>query len=1313
MSSSHSSGGARRWRLGIPLATVVACAGATLPPTHAQAAPVTSGPPAPTSATVDDSHTVTLLTGDRVRYRDLPGGRAQVTVQPGALDRRAVTFATTSRPAAGGRSALYVVPSDAEPLISSGALDRELFNVRGLTRQGLDDDRSATLPVIVTRPQRGGAGALPASHRTRALPTLGGEALRVDRDSSGFWKAVGPTGALAAGRARPGLRGGIGRIWLDARVAATLDHSVPQIGAPEAWQAGYDGTGVTVAVLDSGIDADHPDLRGKITSAVDFTGSGTTADRLGHGTHVASIIAGSGAASGGRYRGVAPGADLMIGRVLDDDGAGLDSMVIAGMQWAADGGARVINMSLGGDPTDGTDPLSAAVDELSRRTGALFVVAAGNDGAPVSVNTPGAARTALTVGAVDRDDHPAAFSSRGPRLGDGLIKPEIVAPGVGIVAARAAGTDLGEPVGDAYTTLSGTSMATPHVAGAAAILAQRRPTWRADRLKDALISSAAPVDGGWAAVGAGRVDVARATRQDIAATGALQAGADTPAPNSEQYPINYVNDGTEPLHLHLGMTFTGWNGAPAPTLGRLSTTELTVPAGGLASATVTIDPAAASGAYGGAVTATGGQVSLRTAVGAYLAPQTAQMTVRMTDHHGRPAPFGTVYLVDAGLDPATSNDPFAAATLVVTVEDGTGAAPVRRGGVYTALASLSAAELTGRRTDLLVSPEVTVSGDTEVTLDARKGQRHTVTTAEATDELARSVEVVRTTTGAQVSLLAAVRTDPDLGIFVTPQPAAGKGDLDTYDKRTLAASGLGVRAGTGATTVDLHPRYDVYHTPARWPGTRQADLVWAGRGQPADLAGLDLHGRLALVAVAASDDTPDPVGAAAQAATAATRAVADAGAIGVLVYVDRTGAVPLARPVAAPVPQLFLGYAEGAALRARLADEAVWISLTGDDTPDNNYNLFYPTAGVPAGRVDVATPATLVVIPTRYHADRPMTYEKNWYAFGPRSLSAVRERVQFTAPAVRAEYVGPANATVTWIRWTTQNEQPANAPAQTTSLLSRDVFGTGPRSLPEERWYEGPVLEGEPGSGADGCGLCRGGPDGALFFPAWHLSDSTGTHTIQSWPDYRSRVQLYRDGVEVPAQETADLPMPTFRMSPEPADYRLEVDGPAPAGPNVRPVTHTTSTWTFRSAPPRSPSLPCPGTVAGGCVHQPLIQVTYRLGLDPDNRAPAGRDFTFEVLAGQPQGAENGGVPAGLWLWSSADAGQTWRPATVRQLAPGRYQIGVRNPAAAGPDGVWLKAEAWDSAGNRLQQTVRGAYGLAAAGRAPSQRVATGEVHSR
>jgi subtilisin family serine protease len=134
---------------------------------------------------------------------------------------------------------------------------------------------------------------------------------------------------------------------------------------------------VKVAVLDTGVDATHPDLAGRIKQTQNFTSSADTVDRFGHGTHVADIVAGSGAASNGSRKGVAPGADLLVGKVLGDDGAGYDSWIIAGMEWAAAQGATVVNMSLGGDPTDGTDPLSEAVDRISADSGTLFVVAAG------------------------------------------------------------------------------------------------------------------------------------------------------------------------------------------------------------------------------------------------------------------------------------------------------------------------------------------------------------------------------------------------------------------------------------------------------------------------------------------------------------------------------------------------------------------------------------------------------------------------------------------------------------------------------------------------------------------------------------------------------------------------------------------------------------------------------------------------------------------------------------------------------------------------------------------------------------------------
>ena len=161
-------------------------------------------------------------------------------------------------------------------------------------------------------------------------------------------------------------------MWLDAKVEALDDVSNGQIGAPDAWAAGHDGTGATVGIIDTGVDRTHPDLAGRIVEAQNFVEAGfpgggvpdDVTDRHGHGTHVASTVAGSGAASGGRYEGVAPGTKLVIAKALDDNGEGSNSAIIAAMEWEAQR-VDVVSMSLGGNPTDGTDPLSTAVNELT------------------------------------------------------------------------------------------------------------------------------------------------------------------------------------------------------------------------------------------------------------------------------------------------------------------------------------------------------------------------------------------------------------------------------------------------------------------------------------------------------------------------------------------------------------------------------------------------------------------------------------------------------------------------------------------------------------------------------------------------------------------------------------------------------------------------------------------------------------------------------------------------------------------------------------------------------------------------------------
>ena len=579
---------------------------------------------------------VTLVTGDRVLVR--PGGRVDVRPGPG---RAGMTFVRQTV-----RGHTIVLPADASRGVAAGTLDRRLFDVTALLAYGYSDDRRADLPLVVSHPE-GVTARTTGATGTRKLPGGTATALRAPKATTNqVWRSLTTA------------RSGVTKVWLDGRVTATLDRSVPQIGAPAAWAAGHTGAGATVAVLDTGIDTDHPDFAGAVAGSRDFTDNPAgVEDGDGHGTHVASTVTGSGAASAGRYRGVAPDARLLIGKVLDDTGSGYESQIIAGMEWAATEGADVVNMSLGSPfESDGTDLMSRELNRLTRETGTLFVVAAGNSGpSEGTIGSPAAADEALTVGAVDARNALAYFSSRGPRAGDAAIKPDLTAPGVDIVAARATGSGLGDPVGADYQRLSGTSMATPHVAGAAAILAGQHPDWTPARIKAVLVGSAAPSRGAPVdAQGAGRVDLARATRQTASVSPVSVAGGVARWPHADDTPINrritYSNPGTAPLTLTLTTDFRGPTGARAPAgLLRLSTGSLTVPAGGTAKATVRFDTrvTAPDGRYSGLLTATGrdGRTVIRTALSVDREVESYDVTMPVTDRTGAPTPYASAWFL--------------------------------------------------------------------------------------------------------------------------------------------------------------------------------------------------------------------------------------------------------------------------------------------------------------------------------------------------------------------------------------------------------------------------------------------------------------------------------------------------------------------------------------------------------------------------------------------------------------------------------------------------------------------------------------------
>jgi hypothetical protein len=701
----------------IPLAlsalVVAAQPAASAAPTHPSFAPPTE---------------VTLITGDRVLVGAPEHGRPTLTVLPAPRPGHVA-------PAFGTRFAgddVYVVPNDVAKLVPS-VLDSALFDVTALARMGYDDASRADLPLIVQNAPgvRRSAAAPSAMQVQRALPSIGGAATILAKSkAAAFGRVLTPLGRsrgrMTAARAASVLDG-VRKIWLDAPMRTTdWDANLTQINAPGAWSAGLSGAGVTVAVLDTGVDAEHPDLAGQVAGTANFTTDENNADDNGHGTHVASLVAGTGAMAAGARRGVAYGAHLLAGKVLDGDGHGLESWVIAGMQWAVAQGADVVSMSLGGPASDpsANDPVDAALESLTASSGALFVVAAGNDGSRAnSIQSPGDAPSALTVGAVGPDDATAFFSSRGPTLGDGRIKPDISAPGINIIGARA-----GARTGDGYTTYSGTSQATPQVAGAAALVRQQHPSWTPAQVKNTLVATADPV--AKATVydqGGGRLNLGRATTAILSASDAeldfgLQRWPDRSAHTKH---VTLSNRGGSALTVDLAAGVAEVHSgpstgvAPADDAGpvTLSTDRLTVPAGGTAGFDVTLDPARAKVGtlYTGAVTAAaGGERELNLPLGFEIEPESYDVDVTVLDRHGDPYVGGVFNLINTAAGNAGSKFD------VPLDAHGHGVARVGPGW-YGLQSYIETPAVDGSVESVTLSgiPELHVTGDRAITIDAR------------------------------------------------------------------------------------------------------------------------------------------------------------------------------------------------------------------------------------------------------------------------------------------------------------------------------------------------------------------------------------------------------------------------------------------------------------------------------------------------------------------------------------------------------------------------------------------------------------------
>jgi len=308
---------------------------------------------------------------------------------------------------------------------------------------------------------------------------------------------------------------GIKRVVKNEKVEALLMDSIPLINADDVWSnTGFTGDGIKVAIIDTGIDYNHPDLGGcfgqgcKVVRGWDIVHQDNDPiDDMGHGTHVAGIVA-SQDGNGVGLLGVAPGAKLYSYKVLDSGGSGYMDWVIEGVEMAVLDGVDIISMSLGGRG-DPDDPISAAVDNAVY-SGVVVIVSSGNSGPSYeTIKSPGTARKAITVGAIYKknyignywdDINPmqgeiVRFSSRGPVIGDtfGLVKPDIVAPGAIVCSSRYDSLfPLGQHeyyfpcVDEEHIQVAGTSMAAPMVAGVAALILEAHPDWSPDEVKMAL-----------------------------------------------------------------------------------------------------------------------------------------------------------------------------------------------------------------------------------------------------------------------------------------------------------------------------------------------------------------------------------------------------------------------------------------------------------------------------------------------------------------------------------------------------------------------------------------------------------------------------------------------------------------------------------------------------------------------------------------------------------------------------------------------------------------------------------------------------------
>lgn len=1230
----------------------------------AHAAPGTADGPRATAApahTASAIRTVTLVTGDKVTVTDLGSGKKTVTVDraPGASG--AVRTDTVN-------GHIKVVPAEAQPYLDAGVLDPRLFDVSELLAQGLGGKpgtaagKNPGLPLIVTygAKSRSAVSTPAGTTKVRALPSVGGLAVRATKPA-GLWdtlaapapaqprtgaKSETESGAESGKKAAFGA--GVAKVWLDGRVTADMAESNAQIGTPKAWEAGFTGKGVKVAVLDTGIDADHPDLQGRVSASKSFIEGEEVADRNGHGTHTTSTVGGSGAASDGKEKGVAPDADLAVGKVLSDAGEGSESQIIAGMEWAAkDIDAKVVSMSLGStEASDGTDPMAQAVNTLTEETGALFVIAAGNTGTPTSIGSPGAADDALTIGAVDNADQAAYFTSAGPRLGDNALKPDVSAPGVDILAARSS-LVAGE---GAYTTMSGTSMATPHVAGVAALLAQQHPDWGWQELKNALMSTSKQLDASAYTLGAGRVSVPDAIDAKVTATGSADLGfygwpyeGNKPVTRT----LTYTNSGDTDVTLALSAT------GAADGVVSLADAKLTVPAHGSAHTTVTGDGTRAPvGNTSGQILAqTGGKTVAHTAFGLVKEEERYTLTVHVKDRDGAPAPASlAVQQLTAGVDPYPAS----------VGESGTLELRLKPGSydlsTFLDVRGSHGADSLGL--GYLTAPEIILDRDREITLDGRELREISAEVNQRTETRQLLMEADRQANGAQYTAAVQVPLTYD-SIFAAPtaKPATG-----SFEYRTVWRLGkplLSVRAGSTAIGEAT-----VQSGSTLLDGKLSAGLVDAGNGAPAAYEGKDAKGKAVLVH---ADKSIEP--------TDLAQYAEDAGAAALLVTDEDPGRLMGYFGTADYEDRDLLVATVNAADGAKLAEAAAKgkkAQLTGVTNSPYMYDLSKGYRGaIPKNLAYAPRGKDLATVPTTYYAPKPQSGGEFRYSITDTFPVGIGFAERASFPGKRTDHVSAAEGQ-TWHETVTAGPQ--------YSLEERGglVAYPGGKSTPLN-WFK-PVLHPWLGTGL-GWGQTRSGDNLAFNTPGWGDSGSDHTGFGDVWNDasLTQTTDVLVDGVSTGPKTSSGVNL--WDMDPGEHTYKVVTDTTMDAkvwGTGVK--GH--SAWEVRSA--RTPE--------DRETYLPMINLGFDVDTALDGTVKAGGKLPIGINAEYVVGASDTGTLTTGALAVSYDQGRTWTQVDLAKK--GGSWTGKLSVPKKGTRTVSLRASVRDDQGGSVTQVLTDAINV-------------------